>query len=68
MGMPAHLFPCPAALLKFAGRMTGKTEQIERLLSSLQVDSDKMRRDLNWRPPYSLQQGLQTTADWYLTV
>ena len=65
MGIPARLLPCPAALLKFAGRMTGKTEQIERLLSSLQVDSDKMRRDLNWRPPYSLQQGLQDTADWY---
>lgn len=65
MGIPARLFPCPAALLKFAGRMTGKTEQIERLLSSLQVDSDKMQRDLNWRPPYSLQQGLQNTADWY---
>ena len=68
MGKPARLFPCPVAILKLVGRIAGRTSQIERLLNSLQVDSDKMRRDLNWRPPYSLQQGLQTTADWYLNT
>ena len=65
MGHPARLFSCPPSFLKFAGRLTGKSEQIERLLGSLQVDSDKIRRDLNWQPPFSLQQGLQATADWY---
>ena len=66
--VPAHLFPCPIPLLRVAGKLTGKSEQIERLLGSLQVDSDKIRRDLNWQPPYSLQQGLQATADWYRTT
>ena len=65
MKIPARLFPCPPVLLHMAGKLLGKSEQIERLLGSLQVDSDKMRRDLNWQPPYSLQQGLQATADWY---
>ena len=65
LGMPPRLFPCPPALLKLAGKLTGKSEQVERLLGCLQVDSGKIRRDLNWQPPYTLQQGLQATADWY---
>ena len=65
MEHPARLFSCPSGLLKLGGRLTGKSDQVERLLGSLQVDSDKIRRELNWMPPYSLQQGLQATAEWY---
>ena len=65
MERPARLFPCPPALLHVAGRLSGRSAQIERLLGSLQIDSGKIRRELNWTPPYSLQQGLQATAEWY---
>lgn len=65
MGRPARSFPCPPALLKLAGRLIGKADQVERLLGSLQVESGKIRRELNWTPPYTLQQGLQKTAEWY---
>lgn len=65
MGCPARLIPFPPALLKLAGRLTGKSDQLDRLLGSLQVDSGKIRRELNWTPPYTLQQGLQKTAEWY---
>lgn len=65
MGQPARLLPCPPVLLKMAGRVLGKSEQLERLLGSLQVDSSKIRRDLGWQPPFTLQQGLQATAEWY---
>lgn len=65
MGRPARLFPCPSRLLEVAGAMVGKSAQVQRLLGSLQVDSGKIRRELNWTPPYSLQQGLQATAEWY---
>ena len=58
MGHPARLFPCPQALLKLAGRLVGKADQIERLLGSLQVDSSKIRRELGWIPPFTLQEGL----------
>lgn len=68
MGRPARLFPCPPALLKFAGRLIGKAGQVERLLGSLQVDSGKIRRELGWTPPYTLRQGLQATAEWYRNV
>lgn len=65
MGHPAQLFPCPPVLLKLAGRLSGKANQIERLVGSLQLDSRKIRRELNWTPPYTLQQGLQKTAGGY---
>lgn len=65
MGCPARLFRCPLPLLKIAGRLTGKADQVERLLGSLQVDSGKIRRELGWKPPYTLQQGLQETTQWY---
>ena len=67
MGVSSRLFPCPATLLRLAGKLVGKSQQLERLLGSLQVDSGKIRRELNWQPPYSLQQGLQATAEWYRT-
>lgn len=62
MERPARLFPCPPNLLKLAGRLSGKADQIERLLGSLQVDSGKIRRELGWRPPYTLGEGLQNTG------
>ncbi|MDO8989262.1 MAG: SDR family oxidoreductase [Sideroxyarcus sp.] len=65
MGQPARLFPLSPVLLKLAGRLLGKADQVERLLGSLQVDSGKIRRELNWTPPYTLQQGLQKTAEWF---
>jgi UDP-N-acetyl-alpha-D-quinovosamine dehydrogenase len=67
MEVPARLFSCPVGLLQLAGRLTGKTRQLERLLGSLRVDSGKIRSDLNWVPLYSLQQGLRATAEWYRT-
>ncbi len=61
----ARLFSYPQVLLELAGRLTGKSDQVGRLLGSLQVDSGKIRNELNWVPPYTLQQGLQATARWY---
>ncbi|BCK88827.1 N-acetyl-alpha-D-glucosaminyl-diphospho-ditrans, octacis-undecaprenol 4-epimerase [Sideroxyarcus emersonii] len=65
MECSAKLFPCPSSWLRLAGLITGKSEQIGRLQESLRIDSVKIRRQLNWNPPYSLQQGLQATAEWY---
>jgi nucleoside-diphosphate-sugar epimerase len=62
MGQPARLLPCPPVLLRLAGRLVGKSDQINRLLGSLQVDSSKIRRELGWQPPFSLQEGLRLTA------
>lgn len=64
-GWHAHLLPCPPFLLHMAAQLAGKGAQADRLLGSLQADSGKIRRELNWTPPYTLTQGLQATAEWY---
>ena len=58
MSRPARLFPCPEFLLKLIGGIIGRSAQVSRLLGSLQVDSSRIRNELGWTPPYTLQQGL----------
>jgi len=65
MGCPARLFPFPPKLLTGTAATIGRAVQMKRLTGSLQIDSGKICRELNWTPPYTLQQGLQETAEWY---
>lgn len=66
MRRPDRVFPFPLALIRLAAVMLGRSSALDRLTQSLAVDSSKIRRELDWRPPYSMQQGLQITADWFL--
>lgn len=66
LGTRARLLPCPAALLEFGAALAGRRMEMARLTGSLQVDSARIRRELEWRPRYSLAQGLEQTAMWYL--
>lgn len=54
LGRRARLFPVPAALVP-----------VRALIDSLEVDDSAIRRELAWRPPYSLDEGLRATAHWY---
>ncbi len=65
LGRPARLLPVLPALLRLAGQLTGKTAQVERLLDSLVIDSSKIRRELGWTPPFTMEQGLRETAKWF---
>jgi len=38
---------------------------IRRLTESLVIDSTKVRRVLDWKPPYSMEEELARTAEWY---
>lgn len=64
-GRPARLFPFSPFLMHMAARIFDKSIAIERLLGSLTVDISKIRRDLNWKAPFSMDQGLRETAKWY---
>ena len=59
------LLPVPPNLLRLATKILGKADIGDRLLGSLQVDSSKIRQTLDWKPPYTVDQGLQATADWF---
>jgi nucleoside-diphosphate-sugar epimerase len=64
LGKPSRLWPCPLGLMELAGMLTGKSDEIARLLGSLCIDSSKIRSELDWTPPYTLEQGLAETARW----
>lgn len=59
MGKPARLMPVPAGLLQFGATLLGKRAVARRLLSSLQVDINKTCELLDWKPPYTVEEGLR---------
>ena len=65
LDLPAHLWPVPPSMLRWLGVVAGKQAMIDRLLGSLQVDSSKIGQELDWSPPYSIDQGFSETATWY---
>ncbi|MFM0065769.1 UDP-glucose 4-epimerase family protein [Paraburkholderia aspalathi] len=62
---PARLIPVPVGLLSLAGRLTGRSAQVDRLIGELRLDSSHIRERLGWYPPYTVEHGLLETAAWY---
>jgi nucleoside-diphosphate-sugar epimerase len=65
LGRPARLLPVPPALLRMAGMIAGRRDEMRRLTGNLAIDSLRARRLLDWRPPYTLDAGLAQTARWF---
>ena len=59
------LLPVSLVMLKALGTLTGKKADIDRLTGSLCLDSSKIRVLLDWQAPYTIEQGIQETVDWY---
>jgi nucleoside-diphosphate-sugar epimerase len=62
---PARLVRVPLGVLRLAGAVTGRGEELRRLTGNLVIDTSRARRVLDWRPPYSLDEGLAETARWF---
>lgn len=65
LGRNSRSFYFPPVLLRAAAAVLGRAEQIDSLFGSLRVSDAKIRNELGWVPPYTLEQGLRATADWY---
>ena len=65
IGHPARLFPCPVGVLEIGARLAGRAEQIRRITGYLCVDSSRICRELGWVPPFTVQEGLKETTEWY---
>lgn len=65
LGLPARLFPFPPSLMRFAGKLIGKSDAVDRFVSSLTIDNSKIRRELGWKPPYTMEEGLKETGEWF---
>ena len=65
LGVSARLFPVPLSLMRLAGKLVGRSAAVNRLTGSLTVDSSKIRRELGWEPPFTMEEGLRETAEWF---
>ena len=65
LGRNCRSFYFPPGLLRAVAALLGRAGQIDRLFGSLRVSEQKIRGELGWQPPYSLEDGLRATADWY---
>jgi len=68
LGVPARLLQFPVLLMKLLGKLTGKSGAVNRLTGSLTVDSSKIRQELGWTPPFSMEEGLLETAAWFMST
>ncbi len=60
-----RLFYIPLGVLFLLGRLFGKLAVVERLTDSLQVDSTLIRKELEWSPPFSVEEGMKRTLEWF---
>lgn len=65
LGIPNRLFPFPVTLMRLAGKLIGKSGAVNSLTGSLTVDSSKIREELGWSPPFSMDYALKETAEWF---
>jgi UDP-glucose 4-epimerase len=54
--------PVPVALLRLGARAAGFGPELDRLTESLCVDGSRIRAELAWAPPETLDRGLARTV------
>lgn len=60
LGRPVRLLPVPVQWLRVGAALAGRPTPIQRLVDSLSLDSGRIRRELGWQPPQSMDQALAT--------
>ena len=65
MGKRAVLFALYPGILRVLCGAIGKSEELEKLAGTLLVDSSKIRELLNWKPPFTLGEGIKETVKRY---
>ena len=65
---PSWQLPVPIWCYKLMGKLFNKSDVVERLTNSLQVDISHTKDTLGWKPPQSLQEGFKQTAQAFLQV
>ena len=64
-GQRALMLPVPVWMMRMAGKIIGRSDELEKLFGSLTVDISKICRELNWKPPYTPEEGIRETVLWH---
>lgn len=59
LGRRPRLLPIPVAALILAGRLTGRAQEVRRLVGDLQVDGTTARAVLDWQPREQVAEALR---------
>lgn len=63
---PTWQLPVPIWCYKLFGKLFGKSDIVDRLTGSLQVDISHTKETLGWKPSQTLQEGFKQTAQAFL--
>jgi len=66
LNVRARLLPAPVALLRLAGRLSGRQRIVRRLCCSLQVDIRHTCGALGWTPPETVDKGIEAAVASFL--
>lgn len=66
LGKPTWQLSVPIWLYKLVGKLSNKSDVVDRLIGSLQVDISHTKEMLGWVPPQSQQEGFKQTAEAFL--
>ncbi|BBT22121.1 UDP-glucose 4-epimerase family protein [Aeromonas caviae] len=61
-GVPSRLFYIPSILVRGIGRCFGIDAKLQRIYGSLEMDTGKAQRQLQWSAPYTFSQALSLMA------
>jgi len=62
LGKAPRFIPLPAALGRVAGAIS---EDFRKVTSSFRVSSAKIREEIGFVPPFSGEEGIARTVEWY---
>jgi len=57
-GERSLLFSVPLSLLRAPARLLGRSAEMTRLTESMRLDPSRLREELDWHPPFTLEDGL----------
>lgn len=66
LNKPNRLFTIPENCLKLIGKVVNRSAEFERVLNSLEVNTNKIFTVLKWKPPFTTREGLHETVKWFL--
>lgn len=62
LGKKPRFLPVPSPVVRLGGFLS---EDFRKIIGSFRVSSAKFVRDTNFTPPFSLEEGIKRTVEWY---
>jgi len=65
---PVRLINVPVFVLRLGAALLGRSADVARVTGDLVADASAIRRELDWKPRYTMEEGLTETAHWYRSL